>query len=78
MRRALLRAFTGLLVLTLVPLAGCGDESTTVEQSPEAKKADNSGQDAMREYMQSKSKSKSKAKAEEKPADKAAEKSAEK
>lgn len=67
MRRALLRAFTGLLALTLVPLAGCGDEATTVEQSPEAKRADTSGQDAMREYMQSKSKSKAKGKAEAKP-----------
>ena len=42
--------------LSFLPLGGCADESTTVTQSPEMKKADAGGQDGMRELMQSKAK----------------------
>ena len=43
------------LCLIASAFVGCGDDSTAVTQSPEAKKADEIGQDAMREAMQSKS-----------------------
>jgi Na+-transporting methylmalonyl-CoA/oxaloacetate decarboxylase gamma subunit len=46
-----------LLVLVLLPVTGCGGgESTTVTQSPEAKKADEGGQKAMEEFMRGKGK----------------------
>ncbi len=51
------------LVLSAPALAGCGDSGATgtVERSAEAVQSDNRGQDAMREYMQSKSKKPAKA-----------------
>lgn len=44
------------LILAAPMLTGCGDSSETgaVDRTVEAVKADNRGQDAMREYMQSK------------------------
>ena len=59
MRHPLLFALPFVLAPLLLPLGGCGDDSNTVTMSPEAKKADASGQDAMRDYMQSKTKAKS-------------------
>ncbi|WP_165251023.1 hypothetical protein [Paludisphaera soli] len=50
-------------VLIAPALAGCGDSDSAgaVDRSTEAVQADNRGQDAMREFMQSKSKKPAKA-----------------
>jgi len=56
MRRIFLGALSLVFACGLLPLAGCGDDSNQVTQSPEAKKADVGGQEGMREYMQGKSK----------------------
>jgi hypothetical protein len=55
MRRTFMGSLCLLFAFALVPLTGCGSGNETVLMSEEAKKADAVGQDAMREFMQSKS-----------------------
>ncbi len=64
MRRFIAIALAPLMLCALTFLSGCGGEEdrTTVEASPEAKKADAGVQNGMKEFMQSKGASKSKAK----------------
>jgi len=51
------------LLVALLSIEGCGGDTKvdTIQESPEAKKADEAGQKAMEEFMRTKGQSKSKA-----------------
>jgi hypothetical protein len=61
MRRFLIAVMTCVLFVPLATLSGCGDDAKTgdIVVSPEAKQADQTGQDAMKDFMSTKSKGKS-------------------
>jgi hypothetical protein len=56
MQRLIAAVSASVLLCCVVFVGGCGSEPdrTSVEASPEAKKADASAQDAMKSFMQSK------------------------
>jgi hypothetical protein len=57
MQRLIAAVSASVLLFCVAFVGGCGSEAdrTSVEASPEAKKADSSAQDAMKAFMQSKS-----------------------